>query len=186
MFLFVSGILPAQTTGKPERTPEQEAEKQTETMQRELDLTPEQATLIHDINLKYAEERQQTNTRAEAMKRMLHKNEDYKRVLTEEQYQHLQSKRVERRTRPLENSADEKQRTTSLQSQRPQPARSVPTTTERIKENTTPATRQSAEAAQENRSQTTSIRINSTSTGRPSATGSQALPQRNPTTPTKR
>lgn len=105
------------TAGKPERTPEQEAAKQTENMQRELDLTPEQAARIHEINLKYAKERTQSNQRAEAMERMKNKNEDYKSVLTTAQYEHLQSKRVERRTKPMESTSNKNTPTHTPQGQ---------------------------------------------------------------------
>ena len=80
----------------PQRTPEQEAAKQTEKLQQELNLSQEQAKQVYEINLKYARERQISNTRSEAMERMKNKNADIQRVLNDEQNMRLQSKRYER------------------------------------------------------------------------------------------
>lgn len=104
LFSFILSLLlfhlPAQNAeGRPERTPEQEASKQTEVLQRELNLTPEQSLQIYAINLKYAKERQQSNTRTDAIERMKRKNADYQKVLTKEQYEHLQNKQLEIRSK---------------------------------------------------------------------------------------
>jgi len=80
----------------PQRTPEQEAAKQTEKLQQELGLTPEQIKQVYEINLKYARERQISNTRSEAVERMKNKNADIQRILTAEQSDRLQTKRYER------------------------------------------------------------------------------------------
>ena len=80
----------------PQRTPEQEATKQTEKLQQELNLTTEQAKQIYDINLRYARERQISNKRSEALERMKNKNANIQQVLTQEQNEKLQSKRFER------------------------------------------------------------------------------------------
>ncbi len=78
----------------PEQTPEHEAAKQTETMQREIKLTPEQAKRIYEINLKYATQRMNSENRREnAMERIKNKNNDYKKVLTPEQFQQLENRR---------------------------------------------------------------------------------------------
>jgi len=82
----------------PQRTPEQEAVKQTERLQQELNLTPEQVKQVYEINLRYARERQLSNTRSEAVERMKNKNADIQKILTEEQNGHLQTKRYERTT----------------------------------------------------------------------------------------
>lgn len=79
-----------------QRTPEQEAAKQTEKLQQELNLNQEQARRIYEINLRYARARQVSNTRVEAMERMKNKNADIEKVLSEEQNERLQSKRYER------------------------------------------------------------------------------------------
>jgi len=80
----------------PQRTPEQEAAKQTEKIQQELNLTPDQIKQVYEINLRYARERQVSNTRSQAMERIKNKNTEMQRVLTENQYNQLQSKRYER------------------------------------------------------------------------------------------
>lgn len=82
----------------PQRTPEQEATKQTEKLQQELDLNQEQAKQVYEINLKYARERQVSNTRSAAMERMKNKNAAIERVLNEDQNYRLQTKRYERTT----------------------------------------------------------------------------------------
>lgn len=80
----------------PQRTPEQEASKQTEKLQQELGLTPEQTKHVYEINLRYARERQVSNKRSEAMERMKNKNAELQRVMNEDQYNRLQNKRYER------------------------------------------------------------------------------------------
>ncbi|MBR1630882.1 MAG: hypothetical protein IJ680_03420 [Paludibacteraceae bacterium] len=98
--LFVIGVMSvgqvsAQMNGeRMARSPEQEALKQTEVMQRIIRLTDEQAEQIYQINLKYATERQKQQSRTEAVERIKRKNEDYKRVLTPEQYQVLRESRM--------------------------------------------------------------------------------------------
>ena len=82
----------------PQRTPEQEAVKQTEKLQQELNLTPDQIKQVYEINLRYARERQVSNTRIQAMERIKNKNTEMQRILTENQYNQLQNKRYERTT----------------------------------------------------------------------------------------
>ncbi|MDP4238401.1 MAG: hypothetical protein Q8904_02885 [Bacteroidota bacterium] len=78
------------------RTPEQEATKQTERLQQELNLDQVQANQIYEINLRYARERQVSNRRSEALERTKNKNAEIKQVLSQEQNERLQSKRFER------------------------------------------------------------------------------------------
>ena len=85
----------AQSTSVTDRTPEQEAVKQTEKMQKELNLTPDQAKSVYEINLRYARERKQTNKRSDAVNRIKSKNEEIVKVLNERQNFELQSKRSE-------------------------------------------------------------------------------------------
>ena len=82
----------------PQRTSEQEAVKQTDKLQQELNLTSEQTKHVYEINLKYARERQISNTRSQAMERMKNKNGEIQQVLTEDQNNKLQSKRYEHST----------------------------------------------------------------------------------------
>lgn len=79
----------------PERTPELEATKQTEKLQKELRLSEEQLKQVHEINLKYARERQISNSRTEALERIKNKDADLKRVLKPEQYEQLKNKKYE-------------------------------------------------------------------------------------------
>ena len=80
----------------PKRTPEQEAIKQTEKLQQELNLDPDQSKQVYEINLRYARERQISNKRSEAMERMKNKNADIQHVLSPQQNERLQTKRYER------------------------------------------------------------------------------------------
>ena len=80
----------------PKRTPEQEASKQTEKLQEELNLNQQQTNRIYEINLRYARERQISNKRSEALERMKNKNVEINRILTPLQNERLQSKRYER------------------------------------------------------------------------------------------
>lgn len=95
ILLLVTAIGHAQDSDMPELTPEYEAAKQTENLQRELQLNAQQADLIYRINLKYALQRQQSeNRREDAMVRMKNKNNDYRKVLTDEQYSKLEERRL--------------------------------------------------------------------------------------------
>ena len=101
ILFFLTFTLPMQSQENSvvlQRTPEQEAAKQTEKLQQELSLTPEQAKQVYEINLKYARERQISNTRSEAVERMKNKNADVQRILNAEQNDRLQTKRYERST----------------------------------------------------------------------------------------
>jgi len=80
----------------PKRTPEQEAAKQTEKLQQELNLNQAQTNHIYEINLRYARERQISNKRSEALERMKNKNAEIKQVLNPDQNDRLNSKRYER------------------------------------------------------------------------------------------
>jgi hypothetical protein len=80
------------------RTPESEAMRQTERMKTDLALTPTQEKLVYNINLKYEKERQQSNDRKKALERVRNKNEELRKVLTEQQYSQLQRKRYDQST----------------------------------------------------------------------------------------
>jgi len=70
---------------RPCRTPEEEALKQTEMLQRELSLTEQQRDTIYRIHLKYAQLRQVSNTRAEGIERMNAMVSEVLGVLTKKQ-----------------------------------------------------------------------------------------------------
>lgn len=102
-FLFVFScmlcfmeITAQETAPVPVRTPEQEAVLQTQKMQKELHLNTVQQQAIYEINLKYARERQVSNSRTQALERAKNKNSAIKQVLTLDQYDQLQNKRYER------------------------------------------------------------------------------------------
>lgn len=80
----------------PKRTPEQEASKQTDKLQQELNLSQSQANQVYEINLRYARERQISNKRSEALERTKNKNAEIKQVLSQEQNERLQTIRYER------------------------------------------------------------------------------------------
>lgn len=96
LLTLISPIYGQENLTVPKRTPEQEAVKQTEKLQQELNLNQEQANHIYEINLRYARERQISNKRSEALERMKNKNSEIKQVLNPEQNDRLQSKRYER------------------------------------------------------------------------------------------
>lgn len=85
-------------TNMPERTPEQEAVKQTDKLQEAVRLTPEQVRKAYEINLKYARERQLSNKRTEAIERLKNKNEDINKLLNKEQNEQLKFKRYQHST----------------------------------------------------------------------------------------
>jgi hypothetical protein len=80
----------------PQRTPEQEAVRQTEKLQKELNLNSDQARQVYEINLRYARERQISNKRSEGLERAKNKNIEIQQVLSSEQNEKLQTKRFER------------------------------------------------------------------------------------------
>lgn len=100
LFLFATLNLDAQrniSTSITQRSPEQEASKQTEKMQNELNLTPEQVKSIYEINLRYAQARQKVASRADAMQMIKNKDNEVRRVLTTQQNEQLQNIRASRR-----------------------------------------------------------------------------------------
>lgn len=101
---LVLPVYSQENTSTPERTPEQEASRQTEKLQQELNLTDEQSRKVYEINVRYERQRQISNSRSEAMERIKNKNADMQKVLTEEQNSRLQSKRYERTTIDLPSS----------------------------------------------------------------------------------
>jgi len=86
----------SQQSSTPEQTAEQEAVKQTEKLQVELKLSAQQAKLVHNINLKYARERLNSNSRSEAIQRIKKKYDELKLVLNIDQYSRLLNKQYER------------------------------------------------------------------------------------------
>ena len=90
-------VLHAQeNTTAPVRTPEQEAAFNTEKMQKELNLSGEQARAVYEINLRHARERKVATSRSQALERVRLKDNQIQQVLTREQYNALQEKRYDR------------------------------------------------------------------------------------------
>lgn len=99
IFVFLTlniSVYSQDATATPERTPEQEAAKQTEKLQQELNLSSEQARQVHEINLRYARARKLSNTRADALQRIKDKEAELKKILNPAQYTQLLNKRFER------------------------------------------------------------------------------------------
>ncbi|MBC3788863.1 hypothetical protein [Spirosoma utsteinense] len=75
-------------------TPEQRAQRQTEQMKKQLDLSAQQETAVASINLKYAQQAQTLMDAAERSREsikqvrtmMTSKDEELKKVFSEEQY----------------------------------------------------------------------------------------------------
>jgi hypothetical protein len=103
LICMVSSIYGQDKTVLPNRTPEQEAIKQTEKLQQELNLSAEQTKQVYEINLRYARERQVSNTRSQAMERIKNKNAELQTVLNEDQNNRLENKRYERTTVEISN-----------------------------------------------------------------------------------
>ena len=94
VFVIMLSCIFAQESALPQRTPEEEAMKQTEMLQRELNLTEQQHDTIYVIHLKYARRRRESNTRQEALERLNSMTEDILQVLTPEQRSLFLNKQV--------------------------------------------------------------------------------------------
>ncbi|HEY5508922.1 MAG TPA: hypothetical protein VIK29_09635 [Paludibacter sp.] len=108
LFLLILTLLVSPIQGQnkavlSDRTPEQEAIKQTEKLQHELNLSLDQTKQVYEINLRYARERQVSNTRSEAMERIKNKNAELQTVLNADQNSRLENKRYERTTVEIPN-----------------------------------------------------------------------------------
>ena len=79
----------------PDRTIEQEAFKQTEKLQQELNLNAEQSRQMYEINLRYARMRQEETTRYKAMERIKNKNAEIQLILNNFQKERLLNKQYE-------------------------------------------------------------------------------------------
>lgn len=84
--LFVSLSIFAQNVEKPQRSPEDIAQRQTAMLKQDLDLTDEQVEQVYVINLKYAQLGRPQN-QEQADERIKQKLSDLKAILTEQQYE---------------------------------------------------------------------------------------------------
>jgi len=174
-FLFILFLCPILIFGQenasmPERTPEQEAAKQTEKLQQELNLSTEQARQVHEINLKYARARQVSNTRMDAIQRIKDKEVELSRVLSEHQQSVLQNKRYEKSSFQPQVGNNQQRSVQQSESNR-QPAKAIEA------ERNSSTVRQNNSTPTSTRQPTTNQPI----TTRPYSTGDSRSTFRNPT-----
>ncbi len=91
---------PEHPTQHPQRTPEQEAQKRTERMKRELLLTDTQEAEVYKINLKYAELRRQPATHEDIIARIQAMNAELQAILTPEQFEKYKTYQSGRHHKP--------------------------------------------------------------------------------------
>lgn len=85
--LLLMAQAPAADEARPHRTPEEIAEKQTERLVRELELTDSlQRDTLYRVHLRYVRMRMVSNTRAEELDRMQAFYGELKQILTPQQY----------------------------------------------------------------------------------------------------
>ena len=106
IFLFITlsaGLMMAQepVSDRPQRTPEDEAIKQTVRLVRELDIKDSvRFDTLYKMHLKYARVRQKGLTRAQEMERMNAIYAELKRLLTEKEFDQFMNHPVEQPRRP--------------------------------------------------------------------------------------
>ena len=106
IFLFIAfsaGLMMAQepVSDRPQRTPEDEALKQTVRLVRELDIKDSvRFDTIYKMHLKYARVRQKGLTRAQEMGRMQAIYDELKTLLTEKEFDQFMNHPVEQPRRP--------------------------------------------------------------------------------------
>lgn len=99
---LVAGMLLAQEQNvRPQRTPEEEASKQTERLVRELGIKDSvRIDTIYRMHLKYARIRQKGLTRAENMERMQSIYNELKQLLTSDEFERFMNHPAEQPRRP--------------------------------------------------------------------------------------
>lgn len=106
IFLFIAlsaGLMMAQepVSDRPQRTPEDEALKQTVRLVRELDIKDSvRFDTIYKMHLKYARVRQKGLTRAQEMERMQAIYDELKTLLTKKEFDQFMNHPVEQPRRP--------------------------------------------------------------------------------------
>lgn len=105
--LFLGGAVWAQKpTDRPQRTPEEEALRQTTRLVRELGIRDSnRIDTIYRMHLKYAVFRQKGLTRAENMERMQAIHNELKLLLTEEEFERFMNHPAEQPRRPRGTNA---------------------------------------------------------------------------------
>lgn len=87
--------MPSEQSPMPQRTPEEEAMKQTEMLVRELGLTDEvQRDTLYRMHLKFARLRRQHNTRMDLLNQMTQSTEELKGILTSEQFDRFMNRQM--------------------------------------------------------------------------------------------
>lgn len=100
---LTAGVLWAQepVSDRPQRTPEEEASKQTTRLVRELGIQDStRIDTIYRMHLKFARVRQQGLTRAQNLDRMQSIYEELKKLLTNEEFERFMNHPVEQPRRP--------------------------------------------------------------------------------------
>ena len=105
--LFIGGAVWAQEPAdRPQRTPEEEALRQTTRLVRELGIRDSvRIDTIYRMHLKYAVIRQKGLTRAENMERMQAIHNELKLLLTEEEFERFMNHPAEQPRRPRGTNA---------------------------------------------------------------------------------
>ena len=99
--LLAGSLMAQEQASRPQRTPEEEASKQTERLVRELGIKDSiRFDTIYKMHLKYAKIRQKGLTRAENMDRMLSIQNELKHLLTADEYERFMNHPVEQPRRP--------------------------------------------------------------------------------------
>ncbi len=87
--------MPPEQSPMPQRTPEEEAMKQTEMLVRELGLTDEvQRDTLYRMHLKFARLRRTHHTRMDMMNQMTQMTEELKGILTQEQFDRFMNRQM--------------------------------------------------------------------------------------------
>lgn len=95
LLLSCSSLYAWHPSSSPQRTPEEEALKQTERIVREIGITDETVRdTLYRMHLKYARQRRQSNTRLEEVQRMNAIVEELQGILTSEQYNRFMNKQI--------------------------------------------------------------------------------------------
>lgn len=99
--LVVGLMLAQEQTVRPQRTPEEEASKQTERLVRELGIRDSvRIDTIYKMHLKYAKIRQKGLSRAENMERMQSIYNELKQLLTPDEFERFMNHPAEQPRRP--------------------------------------------------------------------------------------
>ena len=94
-------MLAQEQTVRPQRTPEEEASKQTERLVRELGIRDSvRIDTIYKMHLKYAQIRQKGLSRAENMERMQSIYNELKQLLTPDEFERFMNHPAEQPRRP--------------------------------------------------------------------------------------